>query len=145
MVPITITGRNGVTSRQKDHAKEKVTKLERYFNGITRIDVVLDKVLDKGADSYRAEVLISVKRGSQIVCHHNDKDLYKAIDLVLDKAETQLTRFKEKLQGRRPNQRAEYSPPESPADRVLEEMADYEEAAEGDSEDAGFGQVREAE
>ncbi len=110
MVPITITGRNDVTSGQKDHAREKVGKLERYFNGINRIDVVLEK----GSDRSRAEVLISVSRGSQIVCHHDHKDLYAAIDLVIDKAETQLTRFKEKIQDHRPARGRGAAPPSLP-------------------------------
>ena len=97
MVPIIITGRNGVSTKQKDHAKDKISKLERYFNGITRMEVVLDK----GPDRSRAEVLISIKKGSPIVCHHDDTDLYKAIDLIIDKAEVQLTRHKEKIQHKR--------------------------------------------
>ena len=98
MVPILIIGRNGkVTSTQKDHAKDKISKLERYFNGITRIEVILEKSDERS----RAEVVINVKRGGQIVCHCDDKDLYAAIDLVIDKAEVQLTRHKEKVQSKR--------------------------------------------
>ena len=59
----------------------------------------------------RAELLISVKKGSQIVCHEEGKDLYAAIDLALDKAETQLTRFKEKLQAKRSSQQPDFEPP----------------------------------
>ena len=47
MVSITISGRNEVTSRQKEHAREKTAKLLRYFNGILRIEVVLEKDTDR--------------------------------------------------------------------------------------------------
>ena len=107
MVSITITGRNEVTSRQKEHAREKAAKLSRYFNGILRIEVMLEKSIDRA----RVELVISVKKGSQIVCHQEEKELYAAIDLVLDKAEKQLTRFKEKLQAKRSSQRPDFEPP----------------------------------
>ncbi len=98
MVPISISGRTDeITHAQKEHARQKVEKLERYFNGITRIEVILDKHPER----CRAELVMSVKKGSSIVVHCDHKDLYAAIDLVLDKAETQLTRHKEKLQDRR--------------------------------------------
>ena len=122
MVPITITGRNEVTSRQKAHARDKAAKLLRYFNGIVRIEVVLERNTDRA----RAELLISVKKGSQIVCHQEGKDLYAAIDLVLDKAETQVTRFKEKLQAKRPSQRPDFEPPVGASAREDEPGSDAE-------------------
>lgn len=98
MVPIIVTGRSDkITHGQKEHAKQKIQKLERYFNGITRIEAILDDQ----PEGCRAELVITVKRGGQIVVHHDDKDLYPAIDLVLDKAEIQLTRHKERVQEKR--------------------------------------------
>ena len=75
----------------------KIEKLEKYFNGITRIEMILSN----SGDLSEAELVISVKRGSQIVCRTQDKDLYAAIDLVLDKAEAQLTKHKERLKEHR--------------------------------------------
>ena len=108
MIPISVTGRSEVTHGQKEHAREKIEKLERYFNGIKRIDAVLDRE----AEGCRVELVISVKPGGNIVVHCDDKDLYAAIDLVIDKAETQLTRHKEKLQDRRNTAKDEYPPAE---------------------------------
>ena len=124
MVPISITGRGEkVRPAQKEHAEEKIQKLERYFNGIQRIEVILDK----GADRSQVELVISVKKGAQIVVHHEDKDLYAAIDLVLDKAETQLTRHKEKVQDRRASKLSEsFEGPEEPA----EDFETYQEIVE---------------
>jgi putative sigma-54 modulation protein len=98
MAMIVVTGRSEkITSRDRVHAEDKIEKLEKYFNGITRIEMILSHT----GDLFDAELVISVKRGSQIVCRTQDKDLYAAIDLVLDKAETQLTRHKEKVHDRR--------------------------------------------
>jgi putative sigma-54 modulation protein len=83
MVTIQITGRDEqVTSRNKDHAREKLAKLARYFDGITKLEAVL------GHSGGEAEVEVAA-------------DLYAAIDLVLDKAEAQLTKHKERVKDRK--------------------------------------------
>lgn len=94
MPSIVVTGRDEkVTSRHKQHAEQKISKLERYFNGIVKIEAVLGHQPDGSA----VELVISVQGGKPIVCHSRSKELYAAIDLVLDKAEKRLTRHKEKL------------------------------------------------
>ena len=124
MVPISITGRGEkITAAQQEHAEEKIQKLERYFSGINRIEVVLEK----GAERSFVELVISIKKGAPIVVHHEETDLYAAIDLVLDKAETQLTRHKEKVQDRRtPKLSESYEGPEE----VKEELETYQEIVE---------------
>ncbi len=98
MATIVVTGRDSeVTSRNKQHAEDKLAKLERYYNGITKIEAVLGHQ----ADGAEAELVISVRRRKAIVCHGKAKELYAAIDVVLDKAEGQLTKFKERTQDQR--------------------------------------------
>ena len=98
MAAIVVTGRDsGISSRQKQHAESKLEKLERYFDGINKIEAVLGHEAD-GAD---VELVISVRKGKPIVCHSQAKELYAAIDMCLDKAETQLTKFKERAKKHR--------------------------------------------
>ncbi len=105
MPPIVVTGRDDqVTSRHKQHAEEKVAKLDRYFDGIVKIEVVLGHVGGAGKGSSggsgsiaEAEMVLSVRGGKPVVCHSRQDELYAAIDTILDKAEVQLTRHKEKL------------------------------------------------
>lgn len=127
MALIVVTGRGEkVTSRDREHAEEKIQKLEKYFNGITRIEIILEK----NSDLAKAELVISVRRGSQIVCHSSDKDLYAAIDLVLDKAETQLTRHKEKVRHRRPGRGAAEAPLGAEPQAGEAELEAYEDIVE---------------
>ena len=96
MVPIAVTARDGkITSRDRKHAERKIEKLEKYFNGITRIEMILAH----DGELALVEIVIHIRRGSQLFCKTSDKDLYAAIDIVLDKAEIQLTKHKEKVKG----------------------------------------------
>ena len=103
MATIVVTGKDSeVTSRNKQHAEEKFAKLSRYYDGITKIEAVLGH----RSDGAEAELVISVRRRRPIVCHSRAKELYAAIDMVLDKAEGQLTRFKERTKNQRAKKRA---------------------------------------
>ena len=98
MALIVVAGRSErITARDRSHAEGKIAKLEKYFNGITRIEMILQRTGDQAV----AELVISVKRGGRLFCKISSKDLYAAIDLVLDKAETLLTRHKEKRKSHR--------------------------------------------
>ena len=88
MATIVVTGRDDkVTSRTREHAEAKLGKLEKYFDGIGRIEAVLGR----SGDEARVELVISVGRGKTIVCESRHKEVYAAIDLVLDKEECPYT------------------------------------------------------
>mgnify|MGYP001205540417 CR=1 FL=1 len=98
MAAIVVTGRDArISTREKQHAEGKLEKLERYFDGIHQIEAVLGHE----ADAADVEFIISVRKGKPIVCHSQAKELYAAIDLCLDKAESQLTKFKERAKKHR--------------------------------------------
>lgn len=98
MATINVTGRDSsVSSTNRQHAEEKLSKLARYFNAIEKIEATLGFTGDEAS----VEVVISIPRGSPIVCHCRAKDLYSAIDLVVDKAEIQLTKHKERVRTRK--------------------------------------------
>ena len=98
MPTIVVTGRDEqVSTRNRQHAEEKIAKLEKYFDGIGKIEAILGHAGDEAS----VELVISVRRGRPIVCTSRAKDLYTAIDRVLDKAEIQLTKFKERLKAHR--------------------------------------------
>ena len=97
---ITVTGRHaGITDHAKDYAEKKVVRLDRYFDGVQSIDVIMDREGDQNT----VELIISVS-GSRLVSESLQADPYAAIDFALDKAETQLIRYKEKLKKKRSKQ-----------------------------------------
>ncbi len=135
MAAIVVIGKSEkISSRDKAHAEEKIEKLEKYFNGITKIEIVLSKT----GESAEVELIMSIKRGSQIVCRATDKELYAAIDLVLDKAEIQLTRHKEKVRHRRVRKEegGEGTGSKEPGEESLEAYEDIVEKREFGDGDA---------
>ena len=95
---IEITGRHDNSSQEvKDYAREKARKVLKYFNNITKVQVILDSE----KDNHTAEMIISVSRGTQLVGQATHAEIHAAIDLLIDKMERQLVRFKERLKDRR--------------------------------------------
>lgn len=99
---ISITCRHEYkTNEVKNYAQEKVKKLGKFFKNITKIEIVMD--MEK--DQHSADALISVSRGTKLVGRVLHEDPLAAIDLVIDKMERQLVRFKERLKDHRGSRR----------------------------------------
>lgn len=89
---IKITGRHiTVTDNLKEYAEKKISKLETYFNQI--IDAHIIMFVEKL--DHIAEVLIN---GDGVQFHGREKssDLYASVDLLFEKMEKQIRRYKEK-------------------------------------------------
>ena len=96
---VEVTARHmEVTDLVRDYAHEKVERLEKFFDNIRKLEVILDK--EKTNERYSAEMIASATRGQILVCHSTDVSATAALDLVADKMERQLTRFKEKLRSK---------------------------------------------
>jgi len=76
----------------KAYVEEKVQKLDRYYENILDIDVVLGW---EKLNRY-TEIRISVFN-KQIVIKEVSDEIRKSFDIALDRAERQLKRYKEKL------------------------------------------------
>ncbi|KTD40074.1 ribosome hibernation promoting factor [Legionella parisiensis] len=89
---INITGHHiDVTPALRAFTEEKLDKLERHFDQIKSINVVLN------VEKLRqiAEATIHVTKG-ELHASSESEDLYAAIDTLIDKLERQLTKHKEK-------------------------------------------------
>ncbi|MBI5166609.1 MAG: ribosome-associated translation inhibitor RaiA [candidate division NC10 bacterium] len=92
---IHITARNlEITDALRSYAREKVSRMRRYLNNIAAAHVVLS--LEKHRQI--AEVTLRV-RDLTIRGEEATGDLYSSIDLVMDKIERQILRYKEKIVG----------------------------------------------
>jgi putative sigma-54 modulation protein len=95
---IIVTGRHlEITDAIKKFATDKVSKLPRYYDRVQRISVIAAKK-DR---AYDVELIVDVEHHEDFVTHVSGDDLYAIIDLAVDKAERQLTDFKERTRNRK--------------------------------------------
>lgn len=90
---VIVNGRNiEVTPAIKSYAEDKISRFERYLSNITEAAVTLT------VEKYRhkTEVLLKVN-GVLMQAEGTTGDLYSSIDEVVDKLETQVKKYKEKL------------------------------------------------
>jgi putative sigma-54 modulation protein len=90
---INLTGRHvEVTTALKDYVNGKFAKLERHFDHISNVHVILDveKLVQK------AEATLHVS-GGEIFATSDHQDMYAAIDNLIDKLDRQVIKHKEKL------------------------------------------------
>ena len=91
---VTITGRHlQVTESMKDYALEKISKMERFFPHIIDIIVTMDiQKLD-----HRVDVVFQFGH-FRVKAQAMSDSMYKSIDKVLSKLQSQLRRYKSKIQ-----------------------------------------------
>ena len=81
-----------VTDAMKAYAEEKITKIERFTNGI--LDVVITLAIQK--TECRCDVLVKVGHTVIKVSQSGD-EMYQVIDLASDKLKRKITRWRERL------------------------------------------------
>lgn len=97
---INISGHHvEITPALRDYAEEKIKRLERHFDQITRSDITL--TVEKLRQ--RAECNVHVS-GSDLHASAEDENMYTAIDNLSDKLDRQLLKHKEKLAARNKGQ-----------------------------------------
>src|SRR4051812_43228657 len=77
--------------------REKAEKLLHFFDRLTMIEITVD--LRKEAKW--VEFLVQAEHKHDFVARESHQDVLAAVDLVLDKLEAQLRRYKEKIQDHR--------------------------------------------
>jgi len=90
---IQITGRHiDVTDAIRNHVNDKFSKLERHFDHITQVHVILDIV----KETHIAEAKINLA-GADLFAESKMHDLYAALDTLVDKLDRQVVKHKEKI------------------------------------------------
>ena len=77
----------------KSYSEEKVLKIERYVPNLNEAHVILS--LEKRR--HIAEVIVNVNKGKITAKEVSEDNMYSAIDLVMDKIESQARKYKDKL------------------------------------------------
>jgi len=91
---ISITGHHvDVTEALRNYVMEKMQRIERHFDRIVNVHVVLEveKLIQK------AEATVQVN-GASLFAQEESEDLYAAIDGMVDKLDRQVVKHKEKVQ-----------------------------------------------
>ena len=96
---LSISGHHiDVTPALRDYVTGKLTRLERHYDHITTMHVVLSvEKLDQ-----KAEATAHVS-GAELFADATSVDLYAAIDMLGEKLDRQVVKHKEKLRHRRPS------------------------------------------
>ncbi|OGT35393.1 MAG: ribosomal subunit interface protein [Gammaproteobacteria bacterium RBG_16_51_14] len=90
---INLTGHHiDITSALRSYVESKFKRLERHFDNMTNIHVILS--IEK--ERQKAEATVHVNRGN-LFANAEHEDMYAAIDELIDKLDRQVKKHKEKL------------------------------------------------
>src|SRR5512147_2268638 len=98
---IVVRGRNvSITERVQEYVEKKIGKLERYLPIIDEARMELSQEETRSAQHRMIAQLTVRSRGRILRAEERDQDLFAAIDLVTEKMQRQITRFKDRLYSR---------------------------------------------
>ncbi len=90
---LNLTGHHvEITPALRDYVSEKLGRLERHFDHVTNVHVVLS--VEKLR--HKAEATFSIT-GNNLFANAEEEDMYAAIDALADKLDRQIKKHKEKL------------------------------------------------
>jgi putative sigma-54 modulation protein len=102
---ITVTGHGVDTSEAlRDYVTDKLSRMDRFVSRINKIQVIL-KLAPREART--VEAICHLSGGKSVVVRSDHTDFYAAVDLVSDKLQRQLTKFKSRREDRHRRGRAE--------------------------------------
>jgi putative sigma-54 modulation protein len=127
---IVVRGRNlEVTSRLQEYVDKKVGKLDRFLPTIDEARMELSMEHTQSAQNSQIAQLTVRSRGRILRAEERDQDIFAAIDMVYDKMQRQVSRYKDRLYGhgqpRSPEEAADQSmagseaEPEEPAGHIV--------------------------
>ena len=93
---INLTGHHvDITDSLRGYVNEKFQRLERHFDEINNVHVVL--TVEKLRQIAEAKMFVN---GGEIFANSEDADMYASIDSLVDKLDRQVIKHKEKRQRR---------------------------------------------
>jgi putative sigma-54 modulation protein len=90
---VAVRGKNiDITPALRDYVEKRVSKVTKYFSEVENINAVLSVEKNR----HYVEVTVPVN-GIILRAQESTSDMYTSIDLVVDKIERQITKYKNKL------------------------------------------------
>jgi putative sigma-54 modulation protein len=100
---LNVTGHHvDVTPSMHDYVSQKLERLERHFDHVTNVHVILS--VEKLRQKAEATIHIS---GGNLFADAQDEDMYAAIDAMVDKLDRQIKKHKEKMTDHRRSEGAQ--------------------------------------
>lgn len=92
---INVSTRHGdLSDAAKQKITDKVEKLGKFVERVSRIDVTVD--LEK-ADLPAVDIIVATELKKEFQASYCSNELYGCIDQIIDKIQQQMKKFKEKL------------------------------------------------
>ena len=90
---LNLTGHHvEITDSLRDYVTGKLERLERHFDAVTNVHVILS--VEKTRQKAEATVHVT---GNDIFANSEDESMYAAIDALIDKLDRQIKKHKEKV------------------------------------------------
>jgi len=94
-VQINVSARHGHLSRaSQSKISAKVSRLQRYFDRLTALDVTVDL---ENHNLALVEIIAKAEHFHDMVSHETSADLWRSVDGAVQKLEQQLRKHKEKV------------------------------------------------
>ena len=94
-----ITVRNGsLTDEVQNTIKQKVSKLPKFFDRTTGIQVVAEM---RHVENPKVEIIVSAEESQDFVASDTGSNVLTAVEGAIQKIEVQMKKHKEKLKGHR--------------------------------------------
>ena len=119
-----------VSDSVKDYVEKRITKLERRLWEGTLVEVTLGKETNPSiADDHWAEAIVYTK-GPNLVAKERAATYEAAIDLVVDKLERQVEKYRDKrIEKPRREARQRSEPPPVPVEELEQQLAANDDEA----------------
>lgn len=86
-----------MTDAIREYAEEKIESVAKFFDNITKADIIVGMDSSDKAKPYFAEVNLAIPGTSNVFIRKNSEDLYKAIDKLRDHLKIELEKMKGKM------------------------------------------------
>lgn len=130
---VIVQGRNvQVTDRLHEYVEGKVNKLDRYLSTITEARMELSTESTRSSEDRHVAQLTVHSKGGLLRAEERSKDIFMAVDMVMDKMRRQIDRYKKRRWGRTRGAQAEVE------EMLLVEEEEEEEEEETDAEESAF-------